>query len=168
MEQKKNSFRNHITEAEALNKSMRFCSYQERCIQELILAFNKWKVNPKHFDVVIDRLVEEDFINEQRFAELYVSGKFRIKNWGKLKILDELRRKNIDDELIKRAMRKIDEKEYYKTAEKLIQKKAEDLQGLEHHRLRNKVMWYLAGKGYEKEIVFDIFRRIDKHKTEKK
>jgi len=108
---------------------------------------------------IIARLIDEDYLNEERFAAAFARGKFRIKHWGRVKIRYELKQKYISELCIKKAMKEIDEDEYLKTLVKLTEEKLEEL-GQEKDILirKKKVLSYLMQKGYERDIIFSFLK----------
>jgi regulatory protein len=107
-------------------------------------------------DEIIASLIEDDYLNEERFAKAFVGGKFRMKDWGRKKIYYGLKEKGISDYLIKRAMKEIDEEAYRKTLQDLAAKKFESLKGEQYFARKKKTTDYLLQKGYEPELVTGI------------
>ena len=77
-----------------------YCAFQERCINDVEQKLKLWKVNQKHIEKIIDQLIKEDYLNEERFARSYAGGKFRINHWGKTRIIHELERRKVPDLII--------------------------------------------------------------------
>jgi regulatory protein len=113
-------------------------------------------------DEIISSLIEDDYLNEERFAKQYVGGKFRMKDWGRKKIYFGLKEKGISDYLIKRAMKEIDEEAYRKTLHDLAQKKWDSLKGEQHLARKKKTMDYLLQKGYEPDLVTGMVNGLGK------
>src|ERR1700739_1361610 len=116
-----------LTPKQALSKIKHFCAYQERChaeVEEKLYAFGLRKTE---VDVILASFIEENYLNEERFAIQFAGGKFRIKQWGRVKIRYELKKKQVSDYCIKKALSSIDEKDYRKTAEKLFAAKLKTL-----------------------------------------
>ena len=111
-----------LTEEEALSKLMKYCAYQDRCHQEVRTKLIQLEVYGDKLEQVMSRLIEEDFLNEERFARSFARGKFRIKKWGKNKITQALKRKNISPYCIRKAMTEIGDQEYEKTLNDLLVK----------------------------------------------
>lgn len=142
-----------ITYQKALEKAMRYCVYQERCILDVENRLLAWGLVKSDWDKLIDKLIEQDFLNENRYVEDYVRGKFLIKKWGRNKIKAGLLQKNIRGEEVDKNLMNIDEKEYKKTISYLIEKKKALLTLEDSLELRDKLYRYLLSKGYESEIV---------------
>ena len=104
-----------VTLLEAKVKLEVFCSYQERCEQEIRQKIDTWGIFGEDVDFLVSDLISNNFLNEQRFAEAFVSGKFRIKKWGRIKIKQHLKQKNISDYSINKGFAEIDPTEYWQT-----------------------------------------------------
>lgn len=148
-----NSFRNMPYE-KALEKAKWYCSFQERCILDIENRFLAWKVKKEEWDKLVDVLLEQDFLNENRYVEDFVRGKFNIKKWGRLKIKAELLKKKIKSKKVEEELNKISEEDYIKTLEYLLEKKKELLSNVEDElKLRDKLYRYLISKGYESDLI---------------
>tara|TARA_R110001592_G_C13045967_1_gene739713 strand:- start:689 stop:1171 length:483 start_codon:yes stop_codon:yes gene_type:complete len=142
-----------IAYQKALEKAMRYCVYQERCILDVENRLLAWGLPKAEWDKLIDTLVEQDFLNENRYIEDYVRGKFLIKKWGKNKIKAGLLQKKIRGSEVDKNLMAIDENEYKKTIHYLIEKKKALLNQKDDIELRDKLYRYLLSKGYESEII---------------
>ena len=138
---------------ELLIKAERFCAYRERCSYELKQKMKELGADESETEKVIASLQEDDFMNDERYARLFASGKFRIKRWGKNKIKAELRMKKVPDPLIKSALDSIDGSEYNKTILHLIQKKEREVKNLKPADKKQKIFRFLLSKGYESDLV---------------
>jgi regulatory protein len=110
-------------------------------------------------DEIIAKLIEEDYLNEERFARLFAGGKFRINKWGRNRIRYELKQKRVSDYCIRKALEAIDEDEYDKTLERLVGQKYKSLSGHPAIR-REKTIGYLMGRGFESDRIRAILRSI--------
>lgn len=137
-----------LTVQEAIIKARTFCNYRERCHRELKDKLYAWGLWTKDVNHVITQMIEENLLNESRYAESYARGHFYQKRWGKLKIRMELKARGLNDTLIKIAMREIDEKDYQETIAYLIAKKLNGLKGNKYEK-QQKVARYLSQKGYQ-------------------
>lgn len=139
----------------ALEKATRYCSFQERCILDVENRFRAWNVKKEDWDLLIDKLIEQNFLNEKRYIEAFVRGKFLIKKWGKIKIKAELNQKKIYGKEIDEAIaNEIEEDEYVKTIKNLIVKKKNLLNESDKSKEKEKIYRYLLSKGYEQELIF--------------
>lgn len=146
------------TADEIIQKLFRFCAYQERCKQDIRKKMRELEIDFSEYDLILDYLEEENFLNEARFACAFAGGRFRIKRWGKHKIRNELRKKNIDRKQIERALvREIPDDDYLKSLEYLIDKRVsisrQQLSAVE----RQKLFRFLQQKGYEWEVIKTVW-----------
>jgi len=149
-----------ITEKDrALRKLQKYCAYQDRCHQEVRSKLLDLKIYGDDLEDIIVQLIEENFLNEERFARSYARGKFRIKNWGRTRILQELKRRKISAYCIKKAMEEIEEEDYEQTLLKLLEKKRKQLKEKKPFILKGKLAKYLIGKGYESGLVWTLVHK---------
>jgi regulatory protein len=144
----------------ALSKAMNFCAYQERCIKEVKQKLKNLNVSKKDYDKILEILIQDNYLNQKRFALSFVSGKFRLKKWGKTKIKNELIKKDIEKEIIELALSDIDVIEYKNCLEKLFQKKLKTIKGENDFIKKNKAANYLRSKGYETELIYDLLQKM--------
>ncbi|MFK8036846.1 MAG: regulatory protein RecX [Crocinitomicaceae bacterium] len=147
---------------EAKTKLEAYCAYQERCSFEIYQKMRSWNLNFEDQDILVADLISNNFLNEERFAEAYASGKFNIKNWGKTKIKTYLKSKKISAYSITKALKAIDNEDYIKTLEELADKKWSQLTG-KHWEKIGKLKRYLHGKGFETELLNDIIQTYIKY-----
>lgn len=140
----------------ALMKMQNWCAYQERCQQDARHKLYEFNLSPDIVEQIISKLVEDNFINEERFAIQFAHGKFHIKNWGRIKIKQELKQKRISDYCLKKAMLQIDDDEYIRTLKKLITTKQKLISEKNPIKLKFKLMNYALSKGYEKDLVMQV------------
>ncbi|MHA4811591.1 regulatory protein RecX [Flavitalea flava] len=152
----------NLTKEQALQKARYYCGYQERChseVKEKLYSFGLWK---KDVEEAISTLIEENYLNEERFAIQFAGGKFRMKQWGRVKIRYELKQKQVGEYCIKKALAAIPEEDYIKTLEKLADEKWETLKGEEAIFLRKrKLQDYLLQKGYESSLTGAVLKEIN-------
>lgn len=140
---------------EALKKAQRYCVYQERCHSEVRTKLLKLKVYGDDLEEIISSLIQDDFLNEQRFAEVYAGGKMRIKSWGKQKIINKLRAKRVSAYSIKKAIESLDEVHYAEILEKLLEKKYSQLSVREDESyiIRKKLFNFAFMRGFEQVLI---------------
>lgn len=146
-------FKKQISPEQALQKLKHYCAYQERChseVREKLYSLGVWK---KDHDAIISTLIEEDYLNEERFAMAWAGGKWRVKQWGRVRIKYELKQKQISEYCIRKALQQIPEDEYLLTLEKRAAKKYASLKGEQYLVRKKKTMDYLIHRGYETSLV---------------
>jgi regulatory protein len=147
-------YKKYLTKEQALQKLKHFCGYQERCHNEVKEKLYGLGVSKNEHDEIISTLIEENYLNEERFARAFAGGKFRVKQWGRVKIKYELKQKQVSEYNIKRALKEIDEAMYQTVLKKLYQEKWEQLKGEKNRFIKlTKTRDYLLQKGYENELV---------------
>jgi len=139
-----------------LKKACSYCIYQERTQAEVREKLKSWGISREESEEIIAWLITENFINESRYARQFAGGKFRVKKWGRRKIIYELKARGITARCIDDALNEIDEEEYLRTLHELAQKKTAGLHPeKDPFIIRKKVTAYLLLKGYEPEYVSD-------------
>ena len=146
----------------ALIKMQSWCAYQERCQQDARNKLFELGLWPEAVENIIVKLIEDNFLNEERFATAFARGKFTIKKWGRIKIKQELKQKRVGDYCLKKAMQQIDETEYMATLKHLLDSKRKLIKEKSPIKLNYKLMNYVLSKGYEKDLVFDIMNNMEK------
>lgn len=144
-------------------KLLRWCTYRDRCISEVELKCKKLGFNTEQTKKVISRLIEENFLNEQRFANQYVYSKSAIKKWGKQKIYFELKRKNVDPAIIEQALANIEDESYMQMLYKLAEKKWNRLKEPIPSKKKLKLRAYLHQKGYSSEEIQHVINQLIKN-----
>ena len=132
-----------------------YCAYQERTQQEVRDKLYALGLHRDEVEEVLTELIIEKFVDEERYAKAFASGKFRLNKWGRIKISYVLRQKKLSEYCIEKALREIDGEEYEQQIARLIDKKYNQLHG-EAYIVKNKVVQYLGGKGYELDLVWKI------------
>jgi regulatory protein len=143
-----------LTPKQALPKLKQYCAYQERCHSEVKEKLAGYGVYGRDADEIISTLVEENYLNEERFAIHFAGGRFRMKQWGKVKIKVELKQKQVSDYCIKKALAAIDADDYLHTLHQLYDKKIATLRSEKNIFIKKKkLQTYLLQKGYESSLV---------------
>ena len=143
----------YLTKEQAIQKLRHYCAYQERSHSEVRQKLWDLGVFKSEHDEIISSLIEDDYLNEERFALMYAGGKFRMKDWGRKKIYYGLKEKGVGEYSIKKALKSIDEEAYLKVLDELAQKKWESLQGEQPLMRRKKTMDFLLQRGFEPELI---------------
>lgn len=153
-------FKKKLTPTAAFIKICRYCAYQERSHQEVKNKLYEYGLYSNEVDELISRLVTEGFLNEARFAKAYAGGKFRIKKWGRNKIVHELKHLGLTKKCISLGLKEVDEQDYLKTLKELIRKKAILSPEENIFRKRDQIARYVIGKGYEPELVWETIKDV--------
>lgn len=141
-----------------LLKAESYCAYQERSQQEVRSKLYDWGLWPNEVEEVISDLIGNNFLNEERFARAYVSGKFSIKHWGKIKIKQGLKLKKITDKMISVALNTIDYDDYLETILKTAEKKLPFIKESDPYKRKYKLVIYLMGKGFESDLIIEVLK----------
>lgn len=152
-------YKKQLTKEQALQKLKHYCAYQERChseVKEKLYNLGVWK---NDHDEIIASLIEENYLNEERFAIAFAGGKFRMKQWGRIKIKYELKQKQVSEYSIKKAMKQIGEEEYLALLHKLTEEKYAALKKEQYLIRKKKTMDYLMAKGFEPELVRSVIEK---------
>ena len=139
---------------------MQYCAYRDRSQKEVEDKLVEMRMIPAAREEIIIKLMQENFLNEERFARSFVRGKFRIKKWGRYKIKQELKLREISSPIIKLAMTEIKESDYRSTLYSLAEKKLALLSEPDKFKLRKKLSDHLLRKGYEASLVYEISEEL--------
>ena len=148
------------TVAEAQKKLEHYCAYQERCHKEVRTKLRDMKMIPEAIDNIIVDLIQHNFLNEERFAKDYVRGKFRIKKWGKNRLIRELRFREISKYSIDSALKEIDLEDYYNTLDELVKKRIESIKENNSYKKKKKIADYLLYRGWESQLIYDKINEL--------
>jgi regulatory protein len=153
-------YKKQLTKEQALQKLKHYCGYQERChsdVKEKLYQLGVWK---KDHDALIAALIEQGYLNEERFAIAFAGGRFRMKEWGRVKIKYELKQKQVSDYSIKKALKQINEEEYTKLLKRLAEEKYASLKGEQWMVRKKKTMDYLMQRGFEPGLVSGMMNSL--------
>ena len=150
-----------LTRNEAQIKLEYYCSYQERCHQEVVQKLYDLGMKSNEVDAIVVHLLQNNFLNEERFARSFARGKFRIKHWGKNRIINELKQRQISAPNIKCGLTEISDEEYHDTFDKLAQRHWETIRETNLQKKKKKFCDYLLRKGWESNLVFDRLKELE-------
>lgn len=150
------------TPQQALQKLEHFCAYQERCHDEVVAKLYSLKMTSDEIDSIVVQLIEGNFLNETRFACSFARGKHRIKNWGKIRITNELKLRNISSTNINLALKEISPEEYFETFENLSEKCWNNLQENNIIKKRKKFCDFMLRRGFESNLVYEKVKQLEK------
>jgi regulatory protein len=145
----------------AMAKAEHYCAYQERSQQEVRDKLYEWGLWTAAVENIISRLIEGNFLNEERFARAYTKGKFNQKGWGRIKIKQGLKLNNVSPVLIKKALLLIDADDYHNTLTRLLEKKAATLPEKDPYKRRYKLQQYAFSRGYETDLTAEVLKNSD-------
>ena len=146
-----------LTKEQALQKLRHYCRYQERCQHEVKEKMWLLGVKKTDHDELLASLIEDDYLNEERCAIQFASGKYRIKQWGRIKIRYELKQKRLNNYIIQKALDQIEEADYLNTLKILGNKRYAELKSEQWLVRRKKTIDYLLLKGYEQSLINSFF-----------
>ncbi|AOW21435.1 regulatory protein RecX [Urechidicola croceus] len=150
------------TVEEAKRALEKYCAYQDRCHKEIEQKLRDYNMIAQAQEVIIPHLIEHNFLNEERFAKSFARGKFRIKKWGKQRIVRELKFRDISEYLIKVALKEISEDDYINTFNELAQKRFESIKESNIFKKKKKLMDYLLYRGWESNLVYQKVNELVK------
>ena len=136
-----------------LSKVRSFCALQERCISEVEEKLREWKVKPEKAEKIIELLIKEDYLNEERFAKSFAGGKFRINHWGKTKIIYELERRGVPDLIIQIGLEEIEDDEYEETLREILERKNREIRDADKYKRKQKLVAFALQKGYHYGLI---------------
>ncbi len=139
-----------------------YCAYQERCQQEVRSKLYSYELHRDQVDELLAWLITENFVNEERFSQTFAGSKFRVKNWGRFKITQALKQKDISDYCIKKGLAEIEEADYIETIRLLLEKKLSQLslKSLNPYQLKDKASKFVISKGFEPNLVWEVLAKI--------
>jgi regulatory protein len=143
-----------------LQKIRHFCSYQERCISEVEQKLKDLTVQKKKIPLIINQLQKDGYLSEERFAKAFAGGKFRLNKWGHFKIEHEMKIRGIPELIIQEGMAEIDETEYLQTLKDLMIHKFNEIKSEKNVNIREKIINFAFGKGYEMDLILGILKEI--------
>lgn len=146
---------------EAIQKLEHYCAYQDRCHEEVEQKLRSMKMNSEEIDQIMAHLINDNFLNEERFACSFARGKHRIKHWGKIRITNELKFRGINQTLINIALKEISPEEYYDTFETLANRHWESLRETNSLKKRKKFCDYMLRRGFESNLVYEKLRELE-------
>jgi len=151
-----------LTITDAIQKLEHFCAYQERCHAEVISKLYSLKMSPDEIDIVVVQLIENNFLNETRFACSFARGKHRIKHWGRIRITNELKLKQVSSTNITLALKEISPEEYETTFDQLSERCWNNLHEKNTLKKRKKFCDYMLRRGYESFLVYDKVTQLER------
>jgi len=142
----------------AIERLKNYCALQDRCQWDVTQKMKEWGLLEMTQNHILEILIQEKYVDEERFAQSFCRGKFIIKKWGKVKITNELKKKKISDICIKKGLEEIDLTEYDLLLENLLTKKNDTLRDKNHFTRKSKLARFLIQRGFEGNLVWDKIR----------
>lgn len=149
-----------FSKEELLQKAMRFCDYQERCTFDVLQRLRQWEASLADQQYVLSKLRDENLLDDERFANAFVRGKFRLKNWGAAKIRAALRQKQIAESIITEAIKNLPQEQVHKTLKLLLEKKNSQLKEPNPSKRKSKMAMFAMQKGYSGELVWKTIDEV--------
>ncbi len=137
-----------------------YCVYQDRCHKDVEKKLREYNLIPEAREYILLHLLEHNFLNEERFSKSFARGKFRIKKWGKQRIVRELKQRDISSYNIKTALKEIDEQDYIATLYSLIEKKNNFSSETNLFKKKKKIIDHLLYKGFETNLIFEAVNEV--------
>jgi regulatory protein len=151
-----------LSPREVLSKLEQYCAYQERCHAEVLQKLREFALSNTEKDEIIVALLQNNYLNEERFALLFSVSKFHQKKWGKVRIKNELKARQLTDFLIQKALKEINLEEYEHTFEQLSLHHWESIRESNALKKKKKFCDYLLRKGWESDRVFEKANELEK------
>ena len=149
-----------LTFKEIEGKLQYYCSYQDRCHKEVKAKLKSFKISSDELNEIVSNLIKDNYLNESRFSKSFVRGKFNIKNWGKVRIVNELKLRNISIYNINLGLKEIDDQDYINKLEDIFNKKLSSLSNLNSNLKKKKIISYLLYRGWESNLIYSKVNEI--------
>lgn len=146
--------KNVYTIDDARKKIQYYCMYQDRCHKEVLEKLQQMQLIPSMIDILMAELIQDNFLNEERFAQSFARGKFRYKKWGRNRIVRELKFRTISEYNIRTALKEISEEEYEDTLHEIAQKRLASIRETNALKRKKKLCDYLLYRGWESHLVY--------------
>ena len=142
-----------------IEKIQSYCLYQERCVKEVKNKLYSFKISSKLAENIVEYLINNDYLNEERYTKMFVQGKLRIKKWGRIKLKYELKLKGVDTNIIDDNINKINEEEYINYFNEFSTNKIKFLKGSKDKKKRSFIN-YFTYRGWENNLIYQKLRDI--------
>lgn len=156
-----NRIQGRLTRDQALTRMQKYCTYQDRCHAEVRRKLIDLGVYGDDLEEVMAELISDNFLNEERFARSFARGKFRMKSWGRVRIMSELRARQVSEYCMRKALEEIPEDEYFTTANRVILQRLGAETELNPFKRKAKVAAYAVRRGYELELIWKILNTLE-------
>lgn len=146
-----------------LDRARYLCAHQEKCIRDIQVKLNEWGVDEKYHFPIVNRLIKENYIDENRYARSFIREKFFSNKWGKVRIRQMLKAKKIPEEIITEGMKEILPEDYFEALKKLLVRKMKSIKAKNQYELKGKLKRFAYGKGFEPDIIEIILNDVVKN-----
>lgn len=144
----------------ALEKLRKYCAYQERSNQDVVQKLWELQITPEWHDEIIISLIQENFLNEERFARAFARGKFSIKKWGRVKITDGLKKHGVSKPCIKLALTEIDGDKYFELLNETVRLKRDSLKEKNPWKRKSAIYRFAVQRGFESSLVLEAIEAL--------
>ncbi len=145
---------------EALVKASALCARQEKCIFDIEKKLYDWNVDQSDKEKIISQLIDEKFIEEERYVRTYVKDKFIFNRWGKIKIKYQLKAKGIQGKIVDHELDQINTTDYKSTLVQLLMLKRKTIKGNDEFKIKNSLLRYASSRGFEPELIYQVIDNI--------
>lgn len=145
---------------EVFQRAAAICSRREKCSYDILTKLNQWELNEVDAEVVLMQLIEEKYIDDERYAHSFVRDKFRFNKWGKVKITHHLRLKQISPEVIQSALCEIDDSAYEETLQGLLSEKNKNIKAVNQYDRKAKLFRFVQARGFEMDAIYPLLDKI--------
>ena len=149
-----------MTENEAISRLQKICSQQEKCLHDINKKLIEWKIPVRQAKNILEKLLNDKFVDELRYSKSFVRDKFKFNEWGKIKLTHALRQKKIDERIIQDALAEIDETEYHSSVIKMMRKKMKTLKDKDMIVIKVKLIKFVQSKGFEYHIIQQALQTV--------
>jgi regulatory protein len=149
-----------LTYKEALSKATEICSHSEKCSYDIMLKCREWQLPREETTKVIEYLLKEKYLDQQRYATSFVRDKFRFNKWGKIKLAYALRQKQVEEQYSREALSQLPAEDYQKVLRDLLSAKARTLKEQDTWSRRNKLLAFAQSHGFEVDLALPIIEQI--------
>ncbi len=156
-----------MTENEALLRLQKICSQQEKCLFDINRKLMEWKIPVNQAKSILEKLLDDNFVDELRYSKSFVRDKFRLNEWGRIKLEYALRQKKINEKVIQDALAEIDETTYHDLVVELLRKKSKTLKDKDINIIKAKLIRFVQSKGFEYNVIRQAFQTISKEDSHK-
>lgn len=155
-----NKKKKEVSAKSALSKAMFICSKQEKCCFDIRKKLRDWEISSDDQDQIIQSLLDEKFIDEERYTNFYVRDKFRFNRWGRIKISHHLKQKQISESLILDALEQLDESDYSQNLHEILINKMKITREEDPYQLRAKLYRFAQGRGFESQLSLQLIDKL--------